>query len=749
MPSDNVETKETLSVTGMTCANCAAAIEKGLAKLPGVTDVSVNLGTERATVSYHPDLVSHQSIVERIELIGYGVVEVAPDERVEDREREARREEVRRQTRFLAVGALFTVPLVVLSMGRDFGLFGQWADGQWVNYLFWVLATPVQFYVGWQYYVGGYKSLRNHSANMDVLVALGSSVAYLYSVFVTVGLAPGHVYFETSAAIITLILTGKLLEARVKGQTSEAIRKLIELRPKTAKVLRQGAEVDVPVDTVAVEDLVLVRPGERIPVDGVVVEGRSSVDESMVSGESLPVEKQAKDRVIGGTINKQGSLVFRATAVGRDTFLAQVVRLVEEAQSGKAPVERLVDRVAAVFVPLVILAAVTTFLIWFLLVDGDLVTSLIRMVAVLVIACPCAMGLATPTAVVAGTGKGAEVGILFRNSTSLEQAHKLTVLVLDKTGTVTKGEPVVTDVAVMPGISEDYVLGMAAALERLSEHPLAEAVVRAAEARLSEIPRISDFESLAGRGVKGISGEETVLAGQRALLQDEGIKLGRFDAEAERLTDEAKTVMWVAVGGVAVGLIAVADVVRPESKQAIGNFKTWGLQVALVTGDNQRTAQSVAEKVGITKVLAEVLPAGKADYIRELQGGGNVVGMVGDGINDAPALAQSDVGIAIGSGTDIALETADITLVQGGLGSVVKALRLSRKTIRTIRQNLGWAFGYNIVLIPVAAGILAPFAWVPSFLQQLHPILAAAAMALSSVSVVLNSLRLKRSNLGD
>ncbi len=618
-----------------------------------------------------------------------------------------------------------------------------------MNYLFWALATPVQFYVGKQYYVGGYKSLRNRSANMDVLVALGSSVAYLYSVLVTLGLAPGHVYFETSAAIITLIITGKLLEARVKGQTSEALRKLIELGPKTARVLREGREEDVPVDTVAVEDLVLVRPGERIPVDGVVVEGGSSVDESMISGESLPVEKQVHDRVIGGTINKQGSFLFKATAVGRDTFLAQVVRLVEEAQSGKAPVERLVDRVAAVFVPLVILSAVATFLIWFLIVDGDLVTSLIRMVAVLVIACPCAMGLATPTAVVAGTGKGAEAGILFRNSTALEQAHKMTFVVLDKTGTVTQGEPRVIDIVANSNASEDEVLGVAAAVERLSEHPLAEAVAQAAAESLKEIPSINNFESFAGRGVRGDLGDETVLVGQRAFLEDEGVKVEELDEEAQRLTHEAKTVMWVAIGGAAVGLIAVADVVRPGSEGAVGKLKELGLLVSLVTGDNRQTAQSVADSVGISEVLAEVLPAGKANYVRELQARGNVVGMVGDGINDAPALAQADVGMAVGSGTDIALETADITLVRGGLESVVKALRLSRETIRTIRQNLGWAFGYNAVLIPVAAGILAPFDWAPAFLQQLHPILAAAAMALSSVSVVLNSLRLKRRKLGD
>ncbi len=735
-----------LAVTGMTCANCAQTIERGLKKLDGVLEASVNLATEKAVVTYIPGQVTRRDLVRQIERIGYGVVEAAGEEAPEDAERAARQAEIRRQTRLFIVGAIFSLPLFLLSMARDFGLLGAWAHQPWVNYLMWALATPVQFYVGRQYYEGGYKALRNGSANMDVLVALGSSAAYLYSVAVTLGLAPGHVYFETAAVIITLIVLGKLLEARAKSQTSEAIKKLMGLRPKRARVMRDGREVDLPIDQVEIGDLVLVRPGERIPVDGVVVEGRSAVDESMITGESMPVEKGPGDRVIGATVNKQGLLKIEATAVGRETALAQIIRLVEQAQASKAPIQRLADQVAAVFVPAVILIAIGTFLVWYFLVPGaDFVTALIRMVAVLVIACPCAMGLATPTAVMVGTGKGAEMGILFKNSEALERAHQLTAVVLDKTGTITRGEPAVTEVVAAQGrLSEAEVLRLAASAERGSEHPLAEAVVRAAEARGLPLEPPGAFTSVAGQGVRAqVDGHQVVLGNLR-LMEAEGVRLNGLEPEAERLQAEAKTVIWLAVDGQAAGVIAVADTIKEGSREAIAELKRLGLHVAMITGDNRTTAEAIAREVGVDTVFAEVAPGDKAAYVHRLQEEGYLVGMVGDGINDAPALAQADVGFAIGTGTDVAMETADVTLMRGDLRSVPQAIRLSRATIRTIKENLFWAFAYNTVLIPVAAGALYPFAWAPDFLRQLHPILAAFAMAFSSVSVVSNSLRLKR-----
>ena len=758
-----------LAITGMTCANCVATVEKGLKKLDGVLDVSVNLATEKANITYVPGQVSRRELVKQIERIGYGVVEADSEEELEDAERAAREAEIRRQTRLFLIGALFSLPLFLMSMARDLNLIGAWAHAPWVNYLFWALATPVQFYVGWQYYEGGYKALRNGSANMDVLVALGSSAAYFYSVFVTLGLAPGSVYFETAAVIITLIVLGKLLEARAKGQTSEAIKKLMGLRAKTARIVRDGEEVDVPIDQVEVGDIVIVRPGEKIPVDGVVVEGYSAVDESMITGESMPVDKKPGDKVIGATINRQGLLKFEATAVGRQTALAQIIRLVEEAQASKAPIQRLADQVAAVFVPAVIAVAIITFLVWYFVMPGvtpDLVGdqpfvhALIRLVAVLVIACPCAMGLATPTAVMVGTGRGAEMGILFKNSAALERAHKLTAIVLDKTGTITKGEPTVTDVVVarvpvLAGagngspapLSEDEVLRLAASAERGSEHPLGEAIVRAAEERGIALAEPQGFSSLSGRGIQAEIEGHRVLIGNRRLMEEQSVHLNGLTAEAERLQNEAKTAMWLALDGQAVGVIAVADTIKEGSKEAIEEMHRLGLYVAMITGDNQATAEAIAREVGVDAVFAEVLPADKALHVQKLQEQGHIVGMVGDGINDAPALAQADVGIAIGTGTDVAMETADVTLMRGDLRAVPQALRLSRVTIRTIKENLFWAFGYNTILIPVAAGVLAPFEWAPPILRELHPILAAFAMAFSSVSVVTNSLRLRRKKI--
>lgn len=733
-----------LAITGMDCANCATAIEKGIKKLDGVVDVSVNLTSERAHVEFLPDLVRRKQITAQIERIGYGVVQAEADEDLEDAEGKARQAEIQRQTRYLTVGAFFSVPLLVISMGRDFGLLGAWAHLPWVNYLMWALATPVQFYVGWQYYVGGYKSIRNGSANMDVLVAMGSSVAYAYSVVVTIGLVPGFVYFETAASIITLIVLGKLLEARAKGSTSEAIKKLMGLQPRMARVIREGQEIDVPVRDVDVGDFILVRPGEKIPVDGRVIEGHSAVDESMLTGESMPVEKGVGEKVVGATLNRQGMLKIEATAVGRRTALAQIIRLVEQTQASKAPIQRLADRVSAYFVPGVVAIALVTFAIWYFLVpDAGFVTSMVRMVAVLVIACPCAMGLATPAAVMVGTGKGAEHGILFRNSEALERAHQLTLVVLDKTGTLTTGQPLVTDVVAGPGASKAEILRLAASAERGSEHPLGEAIVAEAKKRSLELDQPREFSSLTGLGVEAVIGSDRVLLGSLRLMQERKVELNGLEQRSKDLELAAKTTIWVARGDQAMGVVAFADTLKEGSRQAVEELLSMDLKVTMITGDNHETAQAIASEAGIEAVLAEVKPGEKAARIKELQDAGEVVGMVGDGINDAPALAQADVGMAIGTGTDVAMETADVTLMQGDLRSVPRALRLSRSTIATIRQNLLWAFGYNTILIPIAAGVLYPFAWAPAFLRQLHPILAAAAMAFSDLSVILNSLRLK------
>ena len=631
-------------------------------------------------------------------------------------------------------------------MGRDFGLLGEWAQQGWVNVLMWAIATPVQFYVGWQYYEGSFKALRNGSANMDVLVALGSSVAYAYSVAVTLGLVPGFVYFETAAVIITLIVLGKLLEARAKGQTSEAIKRLIGLQPKTARIMRAGEEVDIPVYDVEVGDIVIVRPGEKVPVDGIVTRGESTIDESMITGESLPVDKEPGDRLVGATINKQGLLRFEATAVGRQTALAQIIRLVEQAQASKAPIQRLADQVAAIFVPVVIVIAAATYGLWYFLVpEAGSVGALIRLVAVLVIACPCAMGLATPTAIMVGSGKGAEKGILFKSSGALERAHKLTAIVLDKTGTITKGEPAVTDVISSNGrMDEDEVLRLAASAERGSEHPLGEAIVLAAQAKGLTLAEPEHFRSITGRGIHAFVEGRRVLLGNLKLMEEYDIHLNGLEPQAKRLQEEAKTAMWLTIGDEAIGLIAVADTIKDGSREAIEEMRSLGLHVAMITGDNLATAKAIAAEAGVDTIFADIAPGEKAAYIQQLQEEGYVVGMVGDGINDAPALAQADVGIAIGTGTDVAIEASDVTLIRGDLRSVPQALRLSRATIRTIKQNLFWAFGYNVILIPIAAGALYPFAWAPDFLRQLHPILAAFAMAFSSVSVVMNSLRLRK-----
>jgi Cu+-exporting ATPase len=742
------KTRVELPVTGMTCANCAANIERALnRKVPGVVNASVNFATERASVEYLPSMTDLDEIIAAVEKAGYGAVR-PQEEEIEDAEAAARRAEIQDQTRKFLAGVLFAAPLFFLSMGRDFGLLGAWSHAPWVNWLFWALATPVQFYTGWDYYTGGWKSLRNGSANMDVLVAMGSSVAYFYSLALLVYPPLGeHVYFETSAVIITLIKLGKMLEARTKGRTGGAIRKLMGLRPKTATVVRDGRETPVPIERIQVGDVILVRPGESVPVDGEVREGASSVDESMLTGEPLPVDKGPGDEITGGTINKEGLLKFRATRVGRDTALARIIRMVREAQGSKAPIQALADRVAAVFVPGVIGIALVTFAIWWI-VGEAFVPSMIRLVAVLVIACPCALGLATPTAIMAGMGKGAERGILFKSSEALETAAGLDTIVLDKTGTLTRGEPAVVDVVGTGRLTdEDEVLRLAATVERGSEHPLGKAVVREASKRGIDPAEPEDFLASSGAGVRARVEGKRMSVGRPEWIEESGTDLSGLGPRIQALQGQGKTVMVLTADGEAAGLVAVADTLKPESRQAVEELHDLGLRVAMLTGDNEQTARAIAQEAGIDEIAANVRPEDKSSRVQAFQEEGRKVGMVGDGINDAPALARADVGLAIGTGTDVAIETGGVILASGDLTGVPRALNLSRSTMRTIRQNLFWAFAYNVALIPIAAGVLNPFESLPLLLRQLHPILAALAMAVSSITVVSNSLRLYRARV--
>jgi Cu+-exporting ATPase len=742
--------KVEMPVTGMTCANCSANIERALnKKTAGVVKAGVNFATERVSVEYIPGAINVDDIVAAIEKAGYGAIPPEEGFDEEDAEQKARNAEIKDQTRKFVIGALFALPLFVLSMGRDFALIGQWSHAPWVNWLFWALATPVQFYTGWDYYQGGLKSLKMKSANMDVLVAMGSSVAYFYSLAVVFfPMLSGHVYFETSAVIITLIKLGKMLESRTKGRTGGAIRKLIGLRPKTATILEGDTEKEIPLTRVKVGDTVVVRPGERIPVDGLVLDGQSAVDESMLSGEPLPVDKQAGDTVVGGTINGQGLLRFSATRVGKETALAQIIRLVQEAQGSKAPIQALADKVAAVFVPAIIAVALAVFALWWS-ITGEFVPAMIRLVAVLVIACPCALGLATPTAIMAGTGKGAEKGILFKSSEALETATRLDTIILDKTGTITMGKPAVVDIIPFkPGCeTEEALLKLAASVEQGSEHPLGKAIVKEAKRRGISLAEPRDFKASGGFGVKaGIDGSP-VLVGKPRWFGQLGIVIEAAEERIHALQSEGKTAMVVVKDRTLGGLIAVSDTLKPESKEAIQQLHHQHLKVVMLTGDNQQTAQAIADQVKIDDILAEVKPEEKSSKVKELQQNGERVGMVGDGINDAPALAQADVGLAIGTGTDVAIETAGVILSSGSLSGVPRAIRLSRATMRTIKQNLFWAFGYNVILIPIAAGILYPFETLPDMLRQLHPILAALAMAFSSISVVTNSLRLYKAKI--
>ena len=751
MKVDSSSTRQlTLPITGMTCANCAATVERALCRTEGVTGASVNYATERAVVELSRGGPTLEDLSIAVERVGYGVLQADPDE-LDDIEAAARQRELQNQTRKFWIGVGFAGPLFVLSMARDFGFLGSWAYAHWVNWLMFVLASPVQVYVGWDYYVGGWKALRAGSANMDLLVALGSTVAYVYSVVVVVMLTAGstlageHVYFETAALIITLIKLGKLLEVRAKGETSEAIRELIGLQPNTARVVRQGVEYDIPIADVVVGDLLLVRPGERIPVDGEVVDGLSSIDESMLTGESMPVEKGPGDVVVGATINKSGAFHFRATKVGADTTLAQVIRLVQEVQGSKAPIQRLADQVAGIFVPIVIILAVLTFLVWWTLVGADFSVALVRLVAVLVIACPCALGLATPTAVMVGTGRGARLGILFRSSEALQRARQLEIVVFDKTGTLTRGEPEIQSVITLAS-DEAELLRLAGSAELMSEHPLGEAVLREARRRSLNLTKPDSFRAIPGQGVQAMIGGAEVLVGNQVLMANRDIDLAALESAMEIIVAGAATPLWVAIDGQARGVLGAADTLKEGSADAVRDLRDRGLHVIMLTGDQTATAEAIAARIGIHEVRAEILPHQKRDVIRELQAD-HVVAMVGDGINDAPALAQADVGIAIGTGTDVAIEAADVTLMGGDPRSVVTALALSRATIRTIEQNLFWAFFYNMVLIPVAAGALYSATFLPMILRSLHPILAALAMALSSVTVVGNSLRLRRADL--
>lgn len=734
-----------IPISGMTCASCAKAIEKSINKLQGINEVSVNFATEKAKVVYDSTKTRISEIKDAIAKAGYKALEIEAGEQV-DKERERREKEMKTLWRKFLVATIFTIPLLYIAMGHLLNaplpeiIMPEMNPFNFAAVQL-VLAIPVVI-AGNKFYTVGFSKLIRREPNMDSLIAMGTSAAFIYGIYAVIQIANGKVeyakdlYFETAGVIIALILLGKYLEAVTKGKTSEAIKKLMGLQPKTAVVIQDGKEMTIPIEEVEVGDIILVKPGEKIPVDGEVIEGRTSVDESMLTGESIPVEKNVGSKVIGASINKNGTIKFKATKVGKDTALAQIIKLVEDAQGSKAPIAKLADVISGYFVPVVIAIAVIAGLAWYLSGESA-IFSLTIFIAVLVIACPCALGLATPTAIMVGTGKGAEHGVLIKGGEALETAHKINTIVFDKTGTITEGKPVVTDIVVVNGFDRDELLKLAASAERGSEHPLGEAIVNGAKEKNIELLDVEHFEAIPGHGIEvRIQGKE-ILLGNKKLMNDRNIKITLQD-ESDRLASEGKTPMFIAIDNKLAGIIAVADVMKPSSKKAIELLHKMGIEVAMITGDNRRTAEAIARQVGIDRVLAEVLPQDKANEVKKLQSEGKKVAMVGDGINDAPALAQADIGIAIGSGTDVAMESADIVLMRSDLMDVPTAIQLSKKTIRNIKQNLFWAFAYNTAGIPIAAGVLYLFGG-----PLLNPIFAAAAMAFSSVSVLTNALRLK------
>ena len=716
-----------LDVFGMTCAACSSRIEKVLNKQDGVKQATVNLATENASVQYNPGIIDMDDLIGKIQKMGY---DAKPKEESEAKQTH-KEKELKTMKMKILISSILTAPLLVTMLVH---LFNMSIPDIFMNPWFqFALATPVQFFIGWQFYTGAYKSLRNGGANMDVLVALGTSAAYFYSLYEAIRTIGNHayephLYFETSAVIITLILVGKYLEVRAKSQTSTALSSLLNLQAKEARVIRNGEETMIPVEEVTVGDRLVVKPGEKIPVDGIVVKGRTSVDESMLTGESIPIEKGIDATVIGSTINKNGVIEMEATKVGKDTALASIVKVVEEAQGSKAPIQRLADVISSYFVPIVVGIAILTFVVWIVFVQpGQIEYAMLAAVAVLVIACPCALGLATPTSIMVGTGKAAETGILFKGGEHLERTHELNTIILDKTGTITKGKPGVTNFT-----GDEETLQLLASAEKGSEHPLAEAIVTYATEQNMDFAEVDDFNAIPGHGIEATITGKNILVGNRKLMQDHHIEVGDAEQELVQYEMEGKTAMLIAVDGEFKGIVAVADTIKDTAPQAIQELKDQGLEVIMLTGDNERTARAIAKQVGITEVIAEVLPEEKADKVKEIQLKGKKVGMIGDGVNDAPALAIADIGIAIGTGTEVAIEAADVTILGGELLLIPKAIKISRATIKNIRQNLFWAFGYNTAGIPIAAiGLLAP--WI-----------AGAAMALSSVSVVSNSLRLKR-----
>ncbi len=734
-----VSEKAEFAITGMTCAACSTRIEKGLNKLEGVTKASVNLALETASVEYSPSQIAPQDITQRVEKLGYGA-KLKSEEKEE--EQSYREKELSKQKGKFWFSLILSVPLLWAMVSHftftSFIPLPHMLMNPWVQL---ALATPVQFVVGKQFYVGAFKALRNKSANMDVLVALGTSAAYFYSLYSSLkslgsSAHTDQLYYETSAILITLILLGKLFEANAKGRSSEAIKKMMGLQAKTAVVVRDGAEVEIPVEEVQKGEVIFIKPGEKVPVDGEIIEGQSALDESMLTGESVPVDKNIGDKVIGATLNKNGFLKIKATNIGKETALAQIIKVVEEAQGSKAPIQRLADYISGIFVPIVVGIALLTFFVWYIwIAPGEFAPALEKLIAVLVIACPCALGLATPTSIMAGSGRAAEFGILFKGGEHLEAMHKIDTILLDKTGTVTTGTPELTDVRIAQGYEENELLQLVASAERLSEHPLAQALVAGIKNKGIEIQEPLSFEAIPGYGVKATVQERELLVGTKKLMNQYKVNIDTALEEMTNLEQEGKTAMLVALDGKYAGMLAVADTIKATSKEAVSRLKEMGLEVMMITGDNRQTAQAIAMQAGIEHVIAEVLPEGKAEEVKKLQQQGKKVAMVGDGINDAPALALADIGMAIGTGTDVAMEAADITLMRGDLMSIADAIEMSRKTISNIKQNLFWAMGYNTLGIPIAAvGLLAP--WV-----------AGAAMAFSSVSVVLNALRLQRVRL--